>query len=124
MDKLPISRLFTEPAIHLPEKTYPMEELLRHVRGDPTLSPDERRLLEGRIRDDRFMSKFLKNAAGGAMGYTLARFFKMGRKGQILMTLAGFGLGKLLLAGMGEKGEGLKHSVYDKKTRTYLIERQ
>jgi hypothetical protein len=67
---------------------------------DPTISPDERQALELLFKDDKFFDKLMQGAMGASVAYAVSKFLKLSRTSQIILTTAGFGLGRLIASSM------------------------
>ncbi len=67
---------------------------------DPALTPDERSSLEVLFKDDKFFDKLMQGAMGASVAYAVAKFLKLSRPTQIILTTAGFGLGRLLASSL------------------------
>jgi hypothetical protein len=67
---------------------------------DPTLTPEEHSALEVLFKDDKFFDKLMQGAMGASVAYAVAKFLKLSRTSQIILTTAGFGLGRLLASSL------------------------
>ena len=74
--------------------------LKKLVLQDPTLTPEERSVMEPLFKDDKFFDKLMQGAMGASVAYAVAKFLKLSRTSQIILTTAGFGLGRLLASSM------------------------
>ncbi len=92
--------------------------ILRSINIDPQLSNDERRQLSQALSSAAQWQSFAAGAMGAAAGYSIAKFLKMSKTAQILITLAGFGVGKYLLDNSQNSG---KFMEYNKKLKGYKI---
>ena len=71
------------------------ETLVTMANADPGLSPQEKAHLSDFLRN-KDVSKFLSGAFGAVFSVLLAKYMKLGRTSQLLLGLAGFGIGRLL----------------------------
>jgi len=65
-------------------------------KNDPSLTPEEREKLDSLLNDDKFFDKLMQGAMGASVAYALAKFLKLGRTTQYILTAAGFGIGRIL----------------------------
>jgi hypothetical protein len=89
--------------------------LLKSVGVDPHLSYDDKEYLMEKFKSDR---DFTNGLIGGAVGFAISKFLKLSTTSQVLLSIAGFGIGKYLL------DDARKHDKmmeYDDKTRTYKL---
>jgi hypothetical protein len=76
---------------------YSREQLISIIDRDPTLTKAEKDEVIERLRDNSFYDHMIHGAIGASIGYVIARFLKLSKTSQVLLSIAGFGLGKYLL---------------------------
>ena len=69
------------------------------------------------LKDDRFF----QGLVGSVTGYAVAKFLKLSKRSQILLTLGGFGIARALIKHQEQQAHGDKTHTYDKKTHTYEV---
>lgn len=96
-----------------------MQGLMRVITHDPTLSTEQRIQILEKIEDPDFLSDSTKaGVAGGGVGFAISKFFALPKRAQVLLTLAGFGIGKYLLV----KSQNYdKFMSYNEKRQMYKI---
>ena len=93
--------------------------ILRSVSIDPHLSSNERQLLLNQIaQGDSFWQKHLGGAVGAGISLAISRYLKLSTTSQVLVTLAGFGLGKYLL---DKSDDSTKFMEYNKQLKGYKL---
>lgn len=97
------------------------DELITSVRSDPSLEEDQKRKLLNLLTDNAFFNKVLYGGFGAAVGAAVANWLKLSRKSKILLAIAGFGIGELLLSA-SKKSEEKKPLQYNKQTRLYEVQ--
>ena len=78
-----------------------LSDLLAAIRIDPGMSPIERQILINQIENaagglapSTPLSVLMARGLGGALGYLVSKYFRMGPIGQAVSIMAGVGLGK------------------------------
>lgn len=72
-------------------------DLLRKaVNVDQGISGDKRSTVNNWLNDPEFVGELQTGAMGSAIAYLLSKYVNLSPKAQILMSLAGFGVGKLI----------------------------
>ena len=71
-------------------------EIKKLALQDPTLTQEERSALESAFKDDTFFDRLMQGAMGASVAYGIAKFLRLNRTTQIILTAAGFGLGRLI----------------------------
>lgn len=93
--------------------------IINSISIDPHLSSEDRkRLIASITNEDSSYHSLLNGALGAGIGYAIARFLKLSKNTQIVVTLAGFGIGKYLLDNHENSG---KFMEYDKKLKGYKL---
>lgn len=89
--------------------------LVKIIHADPHIDPlDKRELTTAVTRDDTWVN----GVYGAGAAFAVTHFLGLSRNAQILLTIAGYGIGKYLL---DNRKKGAKLLDYNEKTRTYNI---
>lgn len=88
------------------------------VNNDPTLTSSEKSLVLMKLHEPSFLEKNKEGIVGAGLGLAISKFLKLSRKSQILLTLAGFGIGKYILA---EARNRDKFVTYNDRLKVYEI---
>lgn len=86
-------------------------------KNDPLLTQEEREKLDSLLKDDTFFDKLMQGAMGASIAYAIAKFLKLGRTTQYILTAAGFGIGHMIADKAKEQESkhlqqnGLNHTV-------------
>jgi hypothetical protein len=86
---------------HLQTQSIPFpsqQQIIEAVLRDPGISQEQKYELRQKLQDPTFMQRLLVGVGGATIGSLIAKFMSMGRTAQILLGLAGFGIGNLLLS--------------------------
>lgn len=94
------------------------DQLLAAVRRDPALTYEEKEELIDKINDANFYNSIVNGAIGGSIGFAIAKFFGLSKQAQVLLSLAGFGIGKYLLDATRKHDRFLQ---YNEKLKVYDI---
>jgi hypothetical protein len=92
--------------------------VMKLIHVDPHLSQSEKILLTKKIKDNQEQEELIHGVAGGAVGFGIAKFLQLSKSAQVLLTLAGYGIGKYLLDNTHKSDKLLE---YNDKTKTYKI---
>jgi len=74
-----------------------VEDLKHLVRNDLSLSPQERGSLLSVLNNPNAYEHLLAGGAGATLALIISKYYKMKPTSQVLMSLAGFGIGNILL---------------------------
>jgi len=96
-----------------------IHSLLSLAQSDPGLASDERSQLVNMLQDKN-VEKFISGAAGATLSVVAAKYMKLGRTSQILLGVAGFGLGRFLFDHLTEQKH--RFATYDPHMRTNHID--
>lgn len=94
------------------------QQIVKAIQHDPSLSEAEKELLISKINDDKWFDKLMHGATGASVGYLVSKFFGLTKKSQVLLTVAGFGIGRYLLDNVRKSG---KFMQYNDKLKVYEI---
>lgn len=97
----------------------PIQHLLAALRADPSLNPQERKQVEHMVSQPDFTTKLMYGAFGASLAYIVAKYLKLSKSAQILLAIAGFGIGRLLLDASQKHKD--KFVQYDNKIKQYEI---
>ena len=74
------------------------QALLKNIKVDPTLTMEERDYLTKKLTPEpEEENGFIHGLVGAGAGLAIAKFAKLSKTSQILLTMAGYGIGKYLL---------------------------
>lgn len=108
--------------VTLPEPTteaVDIQKLKDVVAKDVGLKPAERDTLIHALSDPGFIYDLKTGSLGTAVSHLLARFLKMPAKTQLLLSIAGFGIGKMIYDHRHATQGGF--SQYNQKSKMYEI---
>ena len=94
------------------------EDIAKYVRNDHGLHPDQRFQVLQMLNTPDVASHLLVGATGAALALAVARYRKMSGTSQVLMSLAGFGLGNIILNKLTPPP---KYTQWDQDTGTMKI---
>ena len=95
------------------------EAIIHSISIDPHISIEQRQKLINSIKqEDSTYRGLINGALGASVGYAISRFLKLSQTTQVVVTLAGFGIGKYLLDNHENSG---KFMEYDKKLKGYKL---
>ncbi len=86
------------------------EDLAKYIRADQGLNAQTRAHLLTIINTPDIAGHLLTGATGAAIALAVARWRKMSGSSQVLMGLAGFGLGNIILNKLSSQG---KHTMWN-----------
>lgn len=116
----PANMVVETPAHKERLQTQKLKELLGElVQRDPTMTLEHKRLLQEKMREPGLFDRLMMGAGGAALMYTISKFLKMPKEGQMMMSLMGFGIGGILLKAFGASEE--KHPNYDPEKKVYVV---
>lgn len=93
-------------------------QLMQLVQHDSGLTIQEKAELIEKIQDNDFYTNLMHGTIGASIGYIISKFLNLSRSAQILMSVAGFGIGRYLLD-VSRKHD--KFIQYNERLRTYEI---
>jgi len=80
-----------------PGETMLPADLAKYIKADHALSQDQKTHILRMLNSPDVASHLLAGTAGAALALAVARWKKMSGTSQVLMSLAGFGLGNIIL---------------------------
>lgn len=98
--------------------TLATEDLRKAIQNDFGLSNDNKSNLFAILNSPNVAEQLLAGAAGGAIGLALARYKEMSGTAQTLMSLAGFGLGNIIMNSLTQPG---KFTQWNPETATNRV---
>ena len=66
------------------------------IQNDPGLPPDRKQELLAKISDPDVFDEIMNGVLGAGIGYVVAKFLNLSKRTQILLSMAGFGVGSYL----------------------------
>ena len=88
-------------AVGMPPKT--LTDLYQAIRADAALGFDEKAQLINQVKgltgyasDSTSLQALMSKGLGGAIGWLISKYFGMGAVGQLVSSLAGYGIGSML----------------------------
>ncbi len=97
----------------------PHQDLLMALRADPSLSAHERQQVEQMVSQPDFITKLMYGAFGASLAYIVSKYLKLSKTAQILLAVAGFGIGRLLLDASNKHSD--KFSQYNNRIKLYEV---
>lgn len=73
------------------------QQLVNTINRDITLSASEKAFIYNKINDANFYDQLLHGVFGAGTTYAISKFLKLSPTSQVLLSVAGFGIGKYLL---------------------------
>ena len=73
------------------------EQLIKIVTNDQYLSPTEKNELLQKLHEPSFAQNLLHGSIGAGISLAFTKYMKMSKTAQILLSMAGFGIGRYLL---------------------------
>jgi len=92
--------------------------LIMLVSQDGQLTPEQKNYIFHKLKEPTFIQSLTAGALGAGVGLVISKFLNISKRGQILLTMAGFGIGKYLLDKC-EKHD--KFIQYNSRLKTYEI---
>jgi F0F1-type ATP synthase assembly protein I len=96
-----------------------IQRLVQSVTADSILARDEKQKVLDMLSRTDFLSKLQSGALGAGLAFLLAKFLKMSPRAQLLMTLAGYGIGRMLVDASSKHSE--KFIQYNDRMKLYEI---
>ena len=94
-------------------------ELIAIVRRDTSLTSAEKDEIINKLSNLTFFTPFINGVIGASVGLIVAKYLKLSKTAQVLLTLAGFGLGKYLLDATRKHDKFLQ---YNEKLKVYELQ--
>ena len=98
------------------------EDLMQLAQLDPGLSQSQLQQLSAAAEHPE-VKKLLSGAAGATIGVVASKYMQLGRTAQVLLALAGFGVGRLVYDLLSRE-ESRQFSHYNDRMNLYEIDRQ
>ncbi len=99
-------------------KQISQQELIHLVNNDHGLSESTRQELTEKLNDDEFYDKMMHGSIGAGTGYVVGKFLDLSKRSQMLLSVAGFGVGTYLLDSSKKHDKFLQ---YNKQLKIYEI---
>jgi hypothetical protein len=82
-----------------------VNDLRKAIQADYGISPEKKQNLFAILNSPNIAEQLLVGAAGGAIGLAVAKYKEMSGTAQTLMSLAGFGLGNIIMNSLTQPGK-------------------
>ena len=92
--------------------------IINAVHGDPHLDNSQKQLLLYKLQQPSFFENLLHGAFGSALALLVAKYLKLSPTAQVLLGVAGFGIGKAL---WDANDNDNNFSRYNEQTKMYTI---
>ncbi len=96
-----------------------VESLISLAISDPGLSQQAKEFLSD-VKNHSHFQKIISGAGGAALGVAIAKYKNLSKVSQILLGIAGFGIGTVIYDYFHKKND---FSNYNDKVKTYEINR-
>lgn len=97
---------------------FDLESVREAVVRDQALKEPQRQTVLTALADPSFVAELKSGAVGAALMFLISRYLKMKPSNQLLLSIAGFGIGKIIYDHRTAPG---KWSTYNTKTKMYEI---
>ena len=101
-----------------PEHEFDLAQIRSLVQTDPSLDKKQRDKVTTSLDDPAFVQRLKSGVVGGALAFLLAKYMKLKPTTQLLLSLAGFGVGKIIYDYRHDQN---RSSRYNEKLRMYEI---
>lgn len=98
------------------------DKLNKLIFSDPNLSDEERETLKKIVGHQDFVNKLVSGGLGAGLALIFSKFLKMSNTAQILLTIAGYGLGRVLLE--NKQSSQNDFLEFDSKTKAYNVKQR
>lgn len=88
-------------------------DVIAAIKNDMSLKEEDKMRLLAEANQPTFWTTILHGAGGGAIAYAIARYLHMSKSAQMLMSMAGFGIGALLMSKTPESTATKWNSKYN-----------
>jgi hypothetical protein len=107
-----------EPEVH-EEHQFDSAALRRAVDADQSLTVNQRKEMHHWLDDPAVLNELRSGSIGAALSLLISKFLDMKPRNQLLLSIAGFGIGKIIY---DYKNDPKKFSRWNKQQRMYEIE--
>jgi hypothetical protein len=101
-----------------PGPHFNVNDLRKAIQGDYGISPENKQNLFAILNSPNIAEQLFAGAAGGAIGLAVARYKELSGTAQALMSLAGFGLGNIIMNSLTQPG---KFTQWNPETATNRV---
>lgn len=98
-----------------------LAELRKAIDTDRELKDRERAELLHAIDEKDFIKRTAFGGAGAAIGLIISKYLKLSRPSQVLLSLAGFGVGRLIYDGLIKNPHRDNFGKLNQRTNQYEI---
>lgn len=110
----------TQPADEAPEPPpFDAAKLRQVISKDQSLTPAQKEEASNWLDDPVVINELRSGSVGAALTLLIGRFLKMKPRNQLLLSIAGFGIGKIIY---DYKNDPKNFSRWNKQLRMYEIE--
>ena len=95
-----------------------IENLISAIRVDPHINLHQQQVLIDKVNSPNFFENIMHGVFGSALALVISKYLKLSRTSQILLTIAGYGIGKAM---WDTYDQDSKFSRYDHKTKMHEI---
>ena len=108
-----------QPVAELPEAPlFDISQARAAVQLDQGLTGNQRATVINLLEDPAFVGELKSGATGGALTYLITKYLKLKPKTQLLLSIAGFGVGKIIY---DYKHDPKNSSRYNPKLKMYEL---
>lgn len=95
-----------------------LSALLAAINHDPALTDKDKATLSAKLHDPTFFRQMMYGGVGVGTADAISNWIKLSKKARILLAIAGFGIGQLILHAVSSEDKPLK---FNKATKTYEV---
>jgi len=100
-----------------------IQELIRAVRSDSFLSGQQKQDVLNKLNESPIINKLTAGMSAGGTGYIIAKYLNLSKPAQILLAIAGYGIGRFLWEEFYRKDGGQnRFARYNDKLNIYEIQ--
>jgi hypothetical protein len=92
--------------------------LISAVESDPHINSMQKQMLAEKLGEPTFFENLIHGAFGAGLALLVSKYLHLGKTPQILLTIAGYGIGKALWDAYDTENN---FSRYNKQTKMYEI---
>lgn len=97
-----------------------VRELIKAVQADSTLTAEQKTEIVQKLQDKSFVTKLNSGAAGVGIGLLIGKYLKLSTTAKVLLSIAGYGIGRSLWTYLHTTKES-KFQSYNSKLKSYEI---
>jgi hypothetical protein len=96
-----------------------INDLVSAIKADPTLDDTDKKHVIAMVSEHDFITKLMYGAFGASLSYIVAKYLGLSKTAQVLLAIAGYGVGRLLLDASKHKDN--RFVQYNDKIKLYEI---